>query len=423
MTDEVTDRQKNWQPQPRPDWVKKINEEGRYMDIKSVVPLDENSLISTAKANVGLDDFGDDDWHEPFQVYVKSLNDEGNLNLMGRMMARSDLLVYLQARLKIEDTFKKHPEILDEEIEQMLYIIGQGRSGTTFLQDMLAEDPDNGTILGWETMFSCPPPEKATYHSDPRIEKAQHLIGQLSRVTPEAASVHEMGATIATESVQLHSLTFRSVWLLCFVGIAPSYAAYLAQQDMVPVYEYEKKVLKLLQWKNPRKRWIMKAPASIAHIPQIQKVYDNVSFILPHRDPVKCLSSLINTITTICWSRTDDPLAGNVLGAYTNPEISAMLLEMPIKLLESGELLEENLCNLHFKDIIKQPLDTVKDIYKQFSIPMTEESEKALQAFIDENSHNSAPKHKYDTGESAQVSEERKIYQHYQDYFNVPNEF
>ena len=62
-----------WQPPPRPGWVERINAEGRGMDIKSVVPLDENSLLEHAKVNTGLSDFGDDNWHEPFQVLVKSL--------------------------------------------------------------------------------------------------------------------------------------------------------------------------------------------------------------------------------------------------------------------------------------------------------------------------------------------------------------
>src|SRR5690606_32088256 len=133
----------------------------------------------SARANTGLDDFGADDWREPFEVLIRSLNDEAQLNLMGRLMTRSDLVILLEQRLQIEDTYKRFPEIDEEEIRKPLMIIGQGRSGTSFLQNLMAQDPDHNVLLHWNTYFPCPPPEKETYHSDPRIERAQGLITQL----------------------------------------------------------------------------------------------------------------------------------------------------------------------------------------------------------------------------------------------------
>src|SRR5690349_15546956 len=111
MSDHPSSRVEQWRPQPRPEWVRRLNEEGACLDIRSIVPLDERSLIDTAKANTGLSDFGADDWREPFQVFINSLEDEAQLNLVGRILTRSDLLMYLEARLKIEDTYKRHPEI------------------------------------------------------------------------------------------------------------------------------------------------------------------------------------------------------------------------------------------------------------------------------------------------------------------------
>src|SRR5687768_16415825 len=138
----ASERVRQWQPPERPEWVRRVNEEGSFMDLKGVVPLDENSLLATAKANTGLSDFGDDDWHEPFQVLLRSWNEETELHLMGRLMARSDLLVYLESRLRIEDTYKKHPEIEDEAIVKTIVIVGQGRSGTSGLLNLLAKDPE-----------------------------------------------------------------------------------------------------------------------------------------------------------------------------------------------------------------------------------------------------------------------------------------
>src|SRR4051812_2654451 len=102
MTRPDADHRQQWQPPPRPEWMVRIIEEGYCMDISGVVPLDERSLLDTAMRNTGLSDFGSDDWREPFQVLVKSMEEDAELHLMGRLMARQELLQLLEARLRIE---------------------------------------------------------------------------------------------------------------------------------------------------------------------------------------------------------------------------------------------------------------------------------------------------------------------------------
>src|SRR5262245_20079498 len=120
-------RIQQWKQPPRPEWVQRVNQEGSYLDLKSVVPLDEESLLATAKANTGLSDFGVEDWYEAFQRFIKSLDEEAELNLMGRLLTRSDILMYLEARLRVEEEYKRHPEIEDVELAPQILIVGSGR--------------------------------------------------------------------------------------------------------------------------------------------------------------------------------------------------------------------------------------------------------------------------------------------------------
>ena len=73
------DRIAVWQPPSRPEWVSRINAEGDCMDIRSVVPLDAASLIDAAMRHTRLSDFGEESWREPFQVFVKSLDEEAEI--------------------------------------------------------------------------------------------------------------------------------------------------------------------------------------------------------------------------------------------------------------------------------------------------------------------------------------------------------
>jgi hypothetical protein len=149
----IRDAQDRWSRPPRPDWVARVVAEGAHLDLREVVPLDPAELIATACAATGLVDFGDDGWYEPFRALVADLDANSRLTLLGRVMTRQDLLVTLEGRLRIEATYNAHPEIEEEEISAPLVIVGQGRSGTSVLQNMLAAHPDNRTPLHWEAMF------------------------------------------------------------------------------------------------------------------------------------------------------------------------------------------------------------------------------------------------------------------------------
>ena len=51
----------SWTPPPREPWVERLNALGRNLgdDGRSLVPLDEATVLAAARAATGLDDFGD----------------------------------------------------------------------------------------------------------------------------------------------------------------------------------------------------------------------------------------------------------------------------------------------------------------------------------------------------------------------------
>ena len=53
----------------------------------------------------------------------------------------------------------------------------------------------------------------------------------------------------------------------------PTYADWFAQCDMEPTYRYERRVLKLLQWKTPEKKWRLKSPTHTMFLDAYQKVF------------------------------------------------------------------------------------------------------------------------------------------------------
>ena len=111
MSEQKFDRQEAFTPAPRPPWMKKLNELGEGLDIRGIVALTPESLMQQASANTGLTDFGDDDWLEPFTVLLDSIDREAHFHLAGRILTRAEFLRYLQARLRIVDWYRLHPDV------------------------------------------------------------------------------------------------------------------------------------------------------------------------------------------------------------------------------------------------------------------------------------------------------------------------
>lgn len=416
------DHRLEWKPPARPEWVQRVNEEGYCMEIEHVVPLDEESLIASAMKSTGLSDFGADDWREPFRVFLKSLDEEAQLNLMGRIRTRSEILQLLEARLQIEETYKRHPEIADEKIVQPFIIVGQGRSGTTLLQNLLDAHPDNGAPQHWEMVFPCPPPEAATYQTDPRIEKAHKLIDQWNRVTPTFASMHEFAGGIPMEDCVSIAMNFMSVTWMDTFGQVPSYDAYIWQQPVEPALRWLERVLKLLQWKNPRKQWVLKDPIHLDRMPDLLKVFPDACFIWPHRDPVRALASMVSITGTIQWGRSDHPFSAVSLAYLTDPDLLAARLSGIIKWLDSGAMPAGQIYHVLFKDLVADPMRQVADMYDHFGIELTEAGRKAMKAFMQENPRDGRPPHQFGIGSPEAVARARRAFEPYQQRYRVPTE-
>ena len=73
------DRRSNWPVPPRPKWLAALNREGEHLDLKSVVPLDQDSLIESARRATGLADFGKDHWREPFACLCRDIDGPAQL--------------------------------------------------------------------------------------------------------------------------------------------------------------------------------------------------------------------------------------------------------------------------------------------------------------------------------------------------------
>ena len=76
------------------------------------------------------------------------------------------------------------PRSPPQPIERPIFIVGQPRTGTTILFDLLAQDPALRPPLTWEVDNPYPLPRPETYDTDPRIAETQASIEMSEQSSP-----------------------------------------------------------------------------------------------------------------------------------------------------------------------------------------------------------------------------------------------
>jgi hypothetical protein len=419
------DRRKIWTAPPRPGWLAKFNQIGQMMDVRSVISLAPESLMEEAMRNTGLSNFGADGrWEKHFRKLLEAIETEGKLTPFGRLLTRSDFLVYLEARLRIEEEYRKHPEIEDEVIKNPVFIVGFGRSGTTILQEVLSHDPQFRSVQKWEGLFPVPVPEEATYTTDPRIQKTQDLVDVVHEVSPEFASMHAWAGNLPIEDIEFTYPAFLSeVWATAFA--VPSYEKYFAEQDCREHFEWHKRTAKLLQWKYKGRHWLFKNPTHLPRLPELLDVYPDAKLIIAHRDPIISGDSVANVLGVILYFRTDDPWSGGALDEWLLADERAALCDRVIDWIETGVIKKGGHTNFIYAKFMEDPMAMIEKMYRELGLDIDPAVFKAMNDHLHarhESSHGNSQKYKKTAEDDPVAIAERAKYKRYQEYFGIPNE-
>lgn len=402
--------------------VRLLNLAGRGANAIGFHPVDLSleKLLQTACDNTGLSDFGEDDFRAPLALLLDGLEKEAELSLLGRIIARTNLVQTLENRLGFVQLFKQHPEIAAQRIERPIVVVGPPRSGTTIFHDLLVMDPDNRVPLTWETARPLPPPETATYHSDPRIAQAAADLAQVDKLLPEFKKMHPMGAERAQECVTITSHDFTSmIYLVQF--FVPTYDRWVAQCDMRSALQWHRRFLQVLQWKAPGQRWALKSPQHLWHLQHIHREYPDALFVQTHRDPVKIVISTSNLAATLQGMASDHVDLPQVTRYFA--QALAQGYNNTVAYRKSGLLPASQVVDLYFSDFMADQVGTVRRAYEHFGMALSDTAAKAMQSFLNDNPADKHGKHLYSLANTGMDEAElRSLFTDYEAYFDVPRE-
>ena len=348
-------------------------------------------LEDGARAATGLDDFGSPYYREGLQRTVDALNNEADLNDLGRVMQHATISNALIQRLKIVDTYQRNPEIADEIIRGPVVVIGLPRTGTTALSQLVAADPQFRSLRTWESQAPTPPPEAATQHSDPRIAQAAEGLAMIDQMFPEFKAMLNSEPEAATECQDLMGMSFRTFHFDGVVRV-PGYVEWLVNCDMRETYSFHKDVLKLLQWHCKPNLWHLRTPVHMFALDAFVEAYPNAKFLWSHRDPAKVLGSVCSLIAYIrSWS--SDRKDPKELGA----EQLAWWAEGITRAMDfRAEFGDDRFVDVSFADLQTEPVRTLARSYEQLGLTFTDSARATVQQWANEHQPGHRGTHNYE---------------------------
>lgn len=399
----------------KPFWFSALNNawQGSY-PLGTKIKLDKDSLIKVARKNTGFHDLGKDFWDEPLERMIDSINKEARLHPVGRFISKKRLENLLSVRLRAEDWFKKHPEILEQPLYPVNVIIGLQRTGTTKLHRMLASDPDTRALLSWEAINPAPLNGDLKTGTE-RIKMAKMSEKALKVMSPGFFAIHPVEHLAPEEDVLLLDVSFLSTTTEATMHV-PSYSAWLEKTDQSMAYAYAAKLMKFLQWQRPAKQWVLKTPHHLEFLDLAEKHFEDVQFIWTHRNVKEAIPSFLSMVA---YSRVlfSNDVDANEVAQHWVRKIGYMLK----RAMDYRESINNSpkIIDVSYQELVDNSMTIMERIYSGRNLKIKEELKQIFENTEQINPKGKYGTHKYELADfgidDAFIDKHTKEYQLFQD--------
>ena len=376
-------------------------------------------LVATACEEAGSDDFGDDGWQPGLARLTDGLVNEARLSAIGVEIAYLDLMRALKNRLGVIAWRKEHPEIAREPVIAPIVIVGQPRTGTTILYDLLAQDPDLRAPLTWEVDAPCPVPQPETYHNDPRIAQTQASIELSEQIIPGFLAFHPMGALVGQECVRITASEFTSMIFSVQYRLPSYYRWLLYEADHAGAYRFHRIFLQHLQ-SGVSGQWLLKSPAHLWHLDALLTEYPDALIVQTHRDPLNVISSIAALTHHLRRMGTDDSNIAECAAQSYEEVVVGLGREMALR--DSGAVPAERVIDVLFTDFVNDPLTTITDIYQKLGRELRPDTAQKMRYFLAAHPGDGGGGRYTWSDTGLDAAEVRDRVSAYQDSYGVPTE-
>lgn len=285
-----------------------------------------------------------------------------------------------------------YQELKKQNVKQPIFIIGNFRSGTTFLHRLLAMDTRSTGMTSWEIFLAPSVTQRKIAHWVMKINRfignpISKLIDAFDKALKEYSYMHPTGLREIEEDSHVLLHVWSSYNLFAFFPYPEIVRDYIYYDDQVSKeqrendMDYYQGVLNRHVYANGGKRYISKSPTNSAKVRSLLERFPDAKFINLMRSPDRVIPSTISMYTNH-WKTYGDP-------EEKYPEVGPkVIMEQarhwyiyPHQYLK--RLPEDQYLLLTYDDLVADPKGTIEGIYQRFGIEITEDYRQILQEEAD----------------------------------------
>ncbi len=305
---------------------------------------------------------------------------------------------------------------VDQAVEKPLFITGNFRSGSTYLQRMIAKDKSQfASARTWDIFMS---PSVTLTKLFSFLLSIDRLIGSPIKKIFKKFDQNTLGR------VDIHRISFFEPeedenfllhhWSSYFCGVLfpfmEDYEQYLYFDQQVPsknkhdiMHFYQRMLQRFLFARGGNLKLLSKNPSVSPKIASIYETFPTARIIYLVRNPLEMLPSTISWLS-YAWRIFSDPLTPY---PYTKEilKFSKYWYEYPLSILDRMNPAQYLI--IKYDDLVQDPQGTVRNIYDHFGYEMSTHFEKEVGKIVRQAS-NFRSRHKYDLEEMG-ISREKVL--------------
>ena len=439
----------------RPPLIALINGLGSYLVESGVLRLSRiERLLEQGCKNAELpqgvacvldhmDDAPDYDpkrWREGLSVLTNSLQNEANLTALGILIVNEILKRFISNRARSIYQWKELGGIqaLEKQvIQQPIIILGLPRTGSTFLHNLLSQDPELRAPLHWEYIEPIPSHDRFL-EDGTHIARNQQNLDMFYKLAPGMHSMHPIDADMGEECIVVLGTEYTSVMFQAALQI-PSYWRWLASlPSHRHAIRWQHRTLEYLQHRDttqqqaqgskpssPR-QWVLKAPWFMWMFDEIVAEYPDARIVWTHRAPPSTIASLASLYTKHLGTFSDDinlhRIGQNELRIGEEWLYRGMTFRDEWHQEDPSSL--NRIVDIHLSDLKANPISVMEVLYpKLLGRELSSVARQRMQAFLDARKfrHGHHKANLTDFGLTRDIVMDRPIFRDYCARYNVTN--
>ncbi len=303
----------------------------------------------------------------------------------------------------------------DLEIREPVYIVGNPRSGTTFLQRLMARDEANfNSMRTWEMLLAPSITVRKVFWAISRLDRrlGSHLhrwVGMLEETWQEENVVHRIALRAPEEDEYLLVHIFSSLKIWLYVAMLDEAEPYTYFDSQMPEEQkrrmmtfYRRCVQRhLYAHRDEEKHYLAKNP----HFsPMVDTLYDylpDVRVIYLARNPLDMIPSYVS-LKEEEWQLLGDPLEEYASRDYVL-DMADHWYTYPLERLERAP--QESYIVIRFDDLVDNAGQTVRAIYQRFGLELSPAFDDILER-VTERARDHESEHDYSLSEMGLTREQ-----------------